>query len=275
MDKQNEDINDRFSIDALFRQAIDFRNSAEFAQFFNFIARFRHYSRYNTMLVYLQNRNITFFGSRSYWRKHWDRGIRKGARPYLILTPGGPVSLVFDVMETTGYQDPEAFLEKGLGRKWDEVKGNLPIGKLKLAIFKTESWGVPVLRKPLSYFEGGHITTLISGRLDICIKEGASDEENFSVLVHELAHLLLGHSGHPLIYHKGNKKTLVLNQRQISKPSMELEAETVSFLICCKMGLETRSAEYLASYISQSGVLEEFSYEQIIKTADRIEKLFM
>ncbi len=116
---------------------------------------------------------------------------------------------------------------------------------------------------------------MISGRLEICLKESASDEENFSVLVHELAHLMLGHTGHSLIYHQGNKKTIVLNQRQIAPPTMELEAETVSFLICRKMGLETRSAEYLAGYIKNTEALQYFSYELVVRTADKIEKLFL
>jgi hypothetical protein len=53
-----------------------------------------------------------------------------------------------------------------------------------------------------------------------------------------------------------------------------LEAETVSFLLCKKLGLETRAAEYIAAYIKSEEDLIKFSYETVIKMADKIENLF-
>lgn len=117
--------NDKYAIDELVKRSWDLRNSDTFSQFFNFIARFNHYSRFNTMLVYLQNSGVTFFGSSSYWRKKFNRTISKDARPYVILAPMSPVLLVYDVMDTEGIETPEKFLEKGLGRNPFEVKGSL------------------------------------------------------------------------------------------------------------------------------------------------------
>ena len=48
-------INDKFTIDELFKRSLQFKNSDDFKKFFEFIASFNHYSRYNTMLVYIQN----------------------------------------------------------------------------------------------------------------------------------------------------------------------------------------------------------------------------
>jgi hypothetical protein len=53
-----------------------------------------------------------------------------------------------------------------------------------------------------------------------------------------------------------------------------LEAETVSFLICKKLGLETRAAEYIASFIKSDDDRQKFSYENVIKMADKIESIF-
>ncbi len=63
--------------------------------------------------------------------------------------------------------------------------------------------------------------------------------------------------------------------RKLSRTGEELEAETISFLICKKLGLETRAAEYLAGYISSDKDLEEFSHELVIKIADKIEETFL
>jgi hypothetical protein len=47
------------------------------------------------------------------------------------------------------------------------------------------------------------------------------------------------------------------------------------FLICSKLGLETRSAEYIAGYMKSDRDLAQFSYELIVKVADKIEELFL
>lgn len=61
----------------------------------------------------------------------------------------------------------------------------------------------------------------------------------------------------------------------MARTAEELEAETVSYLICHKLGLITKSAEYIAGYIKSDEDLLLFNYEVVIKTADKIEKLFV
>ncbi len=267
--------NDKFTIDELLRRSWRFRNTKEFIKFFDFIARFHHYSRYNTMLVYIQNQAVTFFGGVSFWRKKFGRTIKDEARPYIILAPNGPVMLVYDVFETEGKESPEVFMEKGLGRKPNEVIGRIEPKIYQRAIETAKKWGIKISFKPFSYFKGGHVTTIYTGFLEICLKEGASDEENFAVLIHELAHLFLGHTGHKLLYYQDKEKPTALLQRNMSPTAEELEAETVSYLICHKLGLLTQSAEYIAGYITRDEDLIEFSYEIVIKTADKIENLFV
>lgn len=273
--EENNFANDKFTIDELLRRSWHFRNTKEFTKFFEFIASFHHYSRYNTMLVYIQNPEVTFFGGVAFWRKRFGRKIKEEARPYIILAPNGPVMLVYDVFDTEGKETPEEFLEKGLGRKPFEVKGIIKERIFNTAINEANKWGIKISFKPLSYFNAGYITTIFKDYLEICLKEGMSKEENFAVLIHELSHLFLGHTGHKILYYQGNKKPIMLLDRKLSRTAEELEAETVSYLICKKLGLETRSAEYIAAYITSDKDLIEFSYETVIKTADKIERLFI
>lgn len=273
--EKNSFVADKFAIDNLLRESWEYRTSDEFVRFFNFIARFNHYSRYNTMLVYIQNPSVTFWAGQSYWKKKFGRTIKENARPYIILAPNGPVMLVYDLFETEGSESPEEFLERGMGRPPLDVVGYLDVEIFRHAVDVTEKWGIKVTYRPLSYFKGGYITTILKGYLEICLKQGMSNEKNFAVLIHELGHLFLGHTGHEQVSHEVDKKTMNLWQRKLPRTTEELEAETVCYLICHKLGLEKRSAEYIAGYIKNENDLIQFSYENVIKTADKIEKMFI
>ncbi|KPP95113.1 MAG: phage protein of unknown function DUF955 [Bacteroidetes bacterium HLUCCA01] len=273
--EETVNLTDRLAIDELLYRGKRFRGSKEFIKIVNFITRFNHYSRFNTILVYIQNQDVTFFGSASFWKKKFGRTVSEDARPYIILAPKGPIVLVYDLFDTKGYLSPEDFLEKGLGRKLSAVNGIVDGRVYQRVLLETKKWGIKVSQEPFSYFKGGHVTTIFSGRLEIALKKGLSESEAFCVLIHELAHLFLGHTGHKSILNDETKSSITLPQRILSKSAAELEAETVSYLICKKIGIEAQSAEYIAGYIKSENDLIQFSYEMVIKIADKIEKLFI
>ena len=259
---------DKFTIDELFKRSLKYKNSKEFIKFFQFIASFNHYSRYNTMLVYIQNPEVTFFGGTTFWR-HRGRSINIEAKPLLILCPNGPMMCVYDIFDTSGKATPLEYLNKGSGNS--DIEGVISQKIYDNTIKQVKNWGINLAYKPLSFFKGGFITTLLSGKLDIVLKENATKEENFSVLIHELAHLFLGHTGHSTIKNSTRNKEITLLQRKYDKTTRELEAETVSYLICSKLGLKTTSAEYLGVYIRNESDLLNFNFELVIKIADKIE----
>jgi len=277
MENNNFD-SDKLTIDELFKRSRKYQHSSEFFRFFNFIARFNHYSRFNTMLVYLQDESVTFFGGANFWYKKFNRIVKEDARPYVILQPFSPVMLAYDVFQTEGKDSPQEFLEKGLGTKPFDVSGKINRQTLDDAILIATSLGIKISFKPLSFFNAGYVTTIFKGSLEIALKEGMSYEQNLAVLIHELGHLFLGHTGHLTLRQttkEGKIKEIKLLQRKMTRTAEELEAETISFLICKKLGLETRAAEYLAGYISSEKDLEQFSHELVIKTADKIEEIFL
>ncbi|MCK9436173.1 MAG: hypothetical protein M0Q12_03070 [Synergistaceae bacterium] len=273
MQNKNQII-DKFTIDDLLHRSWIYKNSEAFFKFFNFIGSFHHYSRYNTMLVYLQNEAVTFFGGKSFWKKRFERGVKKDARPYVILAPMGPVMLVYDVMDTEGEETAEEFLRKGFGRNPFDVKGELPKEMFDRAMEIANSFGIKITFQDTSILKGGHITTIIKGNPEIVISTNGTIEVKFATFIHELAHLFLGHTGHPKLTKENDKKEIKIFQRKLSRSAEELEAETVSFLLSKKLGLETNAAEYIAAYIRNESDLIEFSYESVIKAADRIDQLF-
>jgi len=269
---------DLLSIDELFKRSIRYQGTHGFIRFIKFISKFNHYSRFNTMLVYLQDESVTFFGGANFWHKKFNRTVKKEARPYVILQPFSPVMLVYDIFQTEGELTAQEFLEQGVGKKLFEVSGKIDEKILNHAISVAQSWGIQISFKDLSFFNAGYITTIFKGHLEIALKKGMSYEQNLSVLIHELGHLFLGHTGHLVIKqlaNDGKKKEIKLLKRKLSTTGQELEAEALSYLICKKLGLETRAAEYLAGYITSPADLKEFSYELVIKYADKIEELFI
>jgi hypothetical protein len=262
------------SIDELFFNSLKFKGSVAYKKFFEFIARFNHYSRYNSMLVYIQNPAITFFGSASYWKKNFKRVIKPNARSMIILAPKGPVIIAYDVMDTTGELPAEDFLHHGLGIELYKVGGDFKESYLEsLKIFCNE-YGFKVITKPLNFFNAGAVTTYITKKFEIYLREGHQNSQHFATLCHELAHIFLGHTGHKQLLSSSGKQNINLPQRmRLSKKVEELEAETVSYLVCTKLGLETQSLEYLAGYLTSEKDWKSFSYETVIKVADKLEGL--
>ena len=94
------------------------------------------------------------------------------------------------------------------------------------------------------------------------------------MLLHELAHILLGHTGHKELRKINNQKLVLPERLNISRSTEELEAETVSYLISTKLRLIPRSEEYIAGYLKNIDDLMQMSYELVIKVSDKIETLF-
>ena len=213
----NSNIVEKFTIDELLHRSWKHKDSKEFIKFFDFIASFHHYSRFNTMLVYLQNEAVTFFGGTAFWKKRFNRTINDDARPYVILAPMMPVMMVYDVMETEGEDSPEEFLKKGLGSKPFEVIGKLNPVILENALQIAKKYGIKIIFKDQSFFKGGHITTIFSGKLEIALNLNSTTEERFSALIHELAHLFLGHTGHKELSIENSDKKIKLMDRKLSR----------------------------------------------------------
>ena len=268
-------IDNKFEIDKLLKSSWQLRDREDFKKFFDFISKFNHYSHYNTMLVYIQNPEVTFFGGKSFWKQKFNRTISKDAKPHIILAPQGPVMLVYDIFDTIGEQTPKDLLDEGFGGNPFEVEGKIHERTYNYTITEAEKWGIKICYKPMSYFKAGYVITLLTGGPEIYLKENESKEINFSTLIHELAHIFLGHTGIAQIKRTEKEKSNNIKPRKLTRTAQELEAETVSYLICKKLGLNSNSSEYIAGYIQTDEDLIQFDYEAVIKTADKIELLFV
>jgi antirestriction protein ArdC len=199
------------------------------------IGRFHRYSLHNVLLIALQKPNASHVAGFRRWNE-LGRFVKKGQKGIMILAPivrrkaenseddekesshiaGFRAAYVFDVTQTDGQDLPKIGVVHGEPREYSE-------GLRKFAATQNI---------PIEYSDNIAPArgTSFGGR--IALLPGQSPAEEFSTLVHELAHELL---------HRGDRR------EQTSRKVRETEAEATAFVVCHAIGLETGSAA--ADYI--------------------------
>ena len=88
----------------------------------------------------------------------------------------------------------------------------------------------------------------------------------FTTLAHELGHLFLGHLG-------PDKALKVPERGQMDHDQVELEAESVAFLVCARNGVTSKSETYLADYVKEHTTIDHIDIYQIMRAAGQVENL--
>jgi hypothetical protein len=269
------------ALDELFLLARQFSNRNEYRELLEFISRFRAYSPFNGMLIRVQMQGAIYVAAPSRWAREYGRSIRPGARPIAILQPRGPVMFVFDVSDTV--PEPNApELPKEVTAPF-RVTGASAAKQLAMTIRNVVRDGVRVSfpdygsqlagkigrsssheYMPFKFQSAGKPETIqMPIRYELSLSIKSSPEEQYATLAHELAHLYCGHLGTP--HHQWWPSRIGL------KPEVqECEAESISFLVCSRLGVETTSAAYLSGYLSQAGEVPDISLDLVMKAAGAI-----
>ncbi len=224
-------------------QSLEAGQSSVLTQYLGAMAKFRNYSFGNIMLIARQKPDATHVAGYRTWTA-LGRFVRRGEKGIFILAPmvgrrstkdgatdepsedaitegqrtlyGFRAVYVFDVSQTEGKELPTL----------TEVNGDVSGYRERLFKF-VEAQSIEISfseriapAKGLSY--GGKITLL----------SGMQPAEEFSTLVHEIAHEML---------HRGDRRTLTTKQVR------ETEAEAVAFVVCQSVGLQngTASQDYV------------------------------
>ncbi len=229
--------------------------------YLNAMSRFHNYSLGNILEIARQKPNATRVAG--FWKwKELGRSVRKGEKGIRIMAPiigirrkkdeeaekditkqntavlvGFRSAYVFDVSQTEGAELPEL----------REISGDVGENRDRLISF-IEQQGIELtfterISPALGMSYGGRIAIL----------SGQSKAEEFSTLVHELAHEML---------HKAERRTAT------TKVVRETEAEAIAFIIGKAVGLDTgtASADYIHLYHGNASLLAE-SLEVIQQTS--------
>jgi hypothetical protein len=253
------------ALDELFELSAKYKKSSEFFKLLEFINKFPNLSPFNAFLIHTQDSGATIVLSAYKWRKY-GRKVKPLSRPFIILVPFGPVEFVYDISDTepiNGSKDniPESLLNPFL------TKGDLPLAIYNRTIKNAEKEGIDYFEERMQMGGAGYATTFTNSRFKVTINSQYRINEKFSTLVHELAHVYCGHLGSI----KGN--WWESRKGNLNKDIEEIEAESVSFLVCMRNGLETTSQEYLSSYIKDDKELPNISLETILTVANHIETM--
>lgn len=258
-------------LDKLFEEVGTYRSSADFVELLKFIKRFRHIAPYNAMLIHIQKPGSVYVASASDWKNRFNRDIKPGARPLVILRPFGPVAFVYEVNDTQGdnlppeIQDPfeaygivseleiEKFIRSSLysgiriaeGDYGSTLAGQVQVAD-SVAQFNGKSFRVP-------------FSMTVNRNLDTATK--------LATIYHELGHVFCGHLFSPQIK---------LPQRYyLSEEEREFEAESVCWLLCERQGIVNPSAEYLNDYLGKNGEIPNISVDAVLKAVGAIEQIKM
>jgi len=236
-------------------QALAGGKSEALTRYLSFMSRFHRYSFWNCALIFFQFPEATNVAGFVKW-KEVGRYVKKGEKGIAILVPlkykakakessdddetlvGFTTGYVFDVAQTEGESIPE------IGK----IQGDPGIYKFRLTnviLEKGIELGyVPNLDGAKGVSRGGRIELV----------EGMPAAEEFQVLAHELAHELL---------HRGDRRS------ETDTRIRELEAESVAFVCCSAIGLETgsASADYITLYQGNEKLLaQSLSFVQSISS---------
>lgn len=263
----------RSLLDQLFRESLLYQTSEEFYELLRFIQRLRGFAPFNAMLLQVQKPGMQYAASRYDWKRRFNRVVKDGARPLVILWPFSPVAFVYDVVDTDGDPLPmeatDPFQAFGdlkaetilsfchlLGRNGIELRmiefGSGLAGNVQL----TETEGLEVKFRAKEKKEKSSYI--------IRLNKSHNPNVQFVTLVHELAHLYLGHLG-------PDKSLGIPDRGRPDHSTAELEAEAVSFLVCSRRGIHSNAEQYLSDFVKDKKTVENLDIYAVLKAAGKIE----
>lgn len=287
--EQLKEITDR--IEAGIRDIFESGDMEKYRNYLRTMSRFHNYSLNNQALIHLQRPDATYVAGYNRWRDKFSRHVLRGEKGITIIAPtpykkkieqekldpdtklpildaDGKVMTeekeieipmfrpvkVFDYAQTDGKPLPER-----VASPVANLTGSVENYEAFMEALRRSS-PVPVEVKPLSADMDGYFSPKSQS---ITLREGMSEVQTVSAAVHEIAHAKLHNYGLQQAAERKHK----------SRNTEEVEAESISFMVCAYFGIETgaNSFGYVATW-SKNAELPEFraSLDTISKTANGI-----
>lgn len=228
----------------------EFKTSKEFFEFVKTMSKFHNYSFYNQVMIFLQKPDATKVAGFVTWKK-LVRYVKRGESGIAIWVPiiyacknqdkdddeleedeneeenkeqlvGFKTGYVFDISQTEGKSLPDISLD--VKNEGDNFYNTC----LKLAEkYSIEVNEVAKLRC-FGLSKGG----------EIILKSEKNKTKMATTLIHEIAHEIV---------HKKKKS---------DRETMELEAETIAYIVCSHFGIQVPSYKYLAAWQKKRKIMD-------------------
>jgi hypothetical protein len=253
-----------------------YHRSRDYKELLDFVVKMRNFAPFNAMLLQLQKPGLRFASSKHDWKYRFNRDVKEGARPLVILWPFGPVAFVYDLEDTDGDPLPESVQQAF--RASGEVKSYEINGYITLLAKN----GIDLKLIAFGDAHAGHIKTG-QGDIGLFVRERSTNTKElpsylirinsnhdpnvqFVTLIHELAHLYLGHLG-------PDKYLKIADRPRPNHDQVEVEAESVAYLVCKRNEVESKSEEYLANFVNRNPTTGNLDIYLILKAAGQIETI--
>jgi hypothetical protein len=261
VDERDERTDAQRSVDELLSEALMYRTTKGYAELLDFVRKFRQYAPFNAMLVHVQLPGARFVATASRWREAYQRRLRPGAKPLVILQPRAPVMFVYDVSDTEatdGARPLPPDVEDPFRVSW-----SMPVsGALQRTMENAKRDGIRVTEVPSGSQAAGEIRTSrdsstvrvttrrgkepeytqVPVRYEMQLNQGHGEQIRYATLCHELAHLYCDHLGTP------NEKWWP-DRRRVSEGSGELEAESAAFIVARRRDSSVQFPPYLTTVL--------------------------
>jgi hypothetical protein len=255
----------RSLLDQLLEDSRLYIRSEDFKALLDFVVKLRNFAPFNAMLLQVQKPGLSHAASARDWRERFGRWPKEAARPLVILWPFGPVSLVYDVMDTDGETLPEDVAIFFAHGAIDETR--LKSLKEKVAKKNIEWYAIDAGDQRAGSIRVRWAGTEKEATLyRMQINQNHAPAVQFTTLTHELGHLCLGHLG-------PDKKLNVPERSRLDHSQKELEAESVAYLVCERNGVHSKSETYLFKYVQPNTTIENIDLYQVMRAAGQVETL--
>jgi hypothetical protein len=261
-------------VDGMFAAAGRFRSSREYMNLLRFIGRTTGYSALNGLLLYLQNPDISHVATAAAWYRRFGRKLTFTARPLFILAPMAPVRFVYDLADTDGGPLSAAQLnpQPVSGGRLHELHANTVInsGLHGIAVReadRSQRPGPGVI--PLTFDSRQRFERFALGDNDkylVVLDNSLRAGEKYASLVCQLAHVYGGHLGI-------DDQAWWPDRRGVGRLPAEIEADSVAFLACRRLGLVDASRNFLLDYHYRDREVPRFSLNAVFQAFGYIEEM--
>ena len=260
---ERDEAQGRALIDQLIAETGLYATSGAMKELFDFVARLKTMAPFNAMLLHTQKPGLSYAMTAQDWRKRFGRHPRPGARPLLILRPFGPVNFVYDVLDTEGRPLPDAAFVF-------PTSGEVPRGFLERcprALDKEDLRLIWIDQGDRSAGFARRITRHENPKkrqvFEIAVNRNHPEPTQVVTLIHELAHVFLGHCG-------ADPARGIKPYRPADVALEEIEAESVAYVVAKRSGLSPRSDSYLDTY---KGSFADLDVYRVLTCVGRVEQL--